>query len=64
MNSIKSVEDHAKEKAHLYYAETITGNPQLIHNFWYVQLLKNHQIQCKHVKKLNSPIFPPKPEQF
>lgn len=44
MNSIKGVEDHTKKKADLYYAETITGKPQVIHKFWYVQLLKNHQI--------------------
>lgn len=58
MNSIKAVEDHTKKKADLYYAETITGKPQVIYKIWYVQLLKTHQIWCKHVKKVNSLLFP------
>jgi len=63
--SIKPVEDHAKEKADLYYAETIIEKSQLIYKFCYVQLLKNHQVQCKHVKKAEeSPLLPPNTNSF
>lgn len=48
----------------IYYEETITGKPQLLYKLCYVQLLKKHQIQCKHVKNMSSFSTPQKPNSF